>query len=376
MTALQSDSKSKPWWQRINKLFLATVVIPTALSGVYFGLIASGEYISDSSFVIYNPQQTNTGGFSSLLATAGLSHSSSGAYSVRDYILSRDALAELQRTLNYRQMVSNDHIDMFNRFGGVFAPYSSFEQLFEYYKNRVADNIDTVSNISTLRVTAYTAQDAQRINANLLALGQDLINRLNTQANEDAVRFYKQDVAKAEAKVRAASLAMAAYRNKKGVFNPAPESALQLQLISKLQDTLISKQTQLSQMLSTTPNNPQVRLLRKGIEDLKQEIARQSAKVTGGSNSLASKASPYEQLVLNQTFAEKELAAALAALEQARITAQKQQLFIEVIAKPSLPDEAMQPKRLRGVLATFVVGLLLWGVLSVILGGVREHHDG
>jgi capsular polysaccharide transport system permease protein len=369
------STNKKPFWQRINKLFLATVVIPTALSGVYFGFIASGQYISTSSFVIYNPQQTNTGGFSSLLATAGLSHSSSGAYSVRDYILSRDALAELQRTLHYRQMVSNKHIDVFNRFGGILAPYASFEELFEYYKKMVADNIDTLSNISTLNVTAYTAQDAQRINASLLALGQTLINRLNTQANEDAVRFYKQDVAKAEAKVRAASLAMAAYRNKQGVFNPAPESALQLQLVAKLQDKLISTQTELSQLQANTPHNPQVPLLRKAVEDLKQEIARQSAKVAGGSNSLASKASPYEQLVLSQTFAEKELAASLAALEQARITAQKQQLFVEVIAKPSLPDEAMEPKRLRGVLATFVVGLLLWGVLGVIIGGVKEHHE-
>ena len=351
------------------------MVIPTALSAVYFGAIASGQYISDSSFVIYNPQQTNTGGFSSLLATAGLSHSSSGAYSVHDYILSRDALAELQRTLNYRHMVSSSRIDVFNRFGGVLAPYSSFEELFDYYKKMVADNIDTVSNISTLRVTAYTAQDAQRVNANLLALGQGLINRLNAQANEDAVRFYKQDVAKAEAKVRAASLAIAAYRNRRGVFNPAPESALQLQLVSKLQDKLITEQTQLAQLVSSTPNNPQVPLLRKGIEALKQEITRQSAKVTGGSNSLASKASPYEQLVLTQTFAEKELAASLAALEQARITAQKQQLFIEVIAKPSLPDEAMEPKRLRGVFATLVVGFIFWGVLSVILGGIIEHHE-
>lgn len=365
----------KPIWQRINKLFLVTVVIPTALSGVYFGLIASGQYISDSSFVIYNTQQTNTGGFSSLLATAGLSHSSSGAYSVRDYILSRDALAELQRTLNYRHMVSTDHIDVFNRFGGILAPYSSFERLFEYYKNMVSDNIDTASNISSLRVTAYTAQDAQRINANLLDMGQDIINRLNAQANEDTVRFYKHDVAKAEARVRAASLAVAAYQNKKGVFNPAPESTLQLQLVAKLQDQLISTQSQLSQMLSTTPNNPQVPLLRRAVENIKQDIVRQSAKVAGGTNSLASKATLYEQLVLSQTFAEKELAAALAALEQARITAQKQQLFLEVIAKPSLPDEAMQPKRLRGVLATFVVGVLLWGVLSVIVGGIKEHHD-
>jgi len=365
----------KPFWQRINKLFLAVVVIPTALSAVYFGFIASGRYISESSFVIYNPQQSNTGGFSSLLATAGLSHSSSGAYSVRDYILSRDALRELQRTLNYRQMVSNDKIDPFNRFGGLLYPYSSFEELFEYYKHMVADNIDVTSNISTLRVTAYTAQDAQRVNAKLLALGQDLINRLNAQANEDAVRFYKRDVARAEAKWRAASLALAQYRNQRGVFNPAPEASAQLQLVAKLQDKLIATQTELSQLRSNTPDNPQIPLLAKAIEDLKAEIGRQSAKIAGGSDSLATKTASYEQLVLNQTFAEKELAAALAALEQARITAQKQQLFLEVIANPSLPDEAMEPKRVRGVLATFVVGLLLWGVLSVIIGGVKEHHD-
>lgn len=361
--------------RRFNKLFLATVVLPTALASVYYGFIASGQYISESSFIIYNPQQSNSSGFSSLLATAGMSNSSSGAYSVHDYILSRDALAELQRTLNYRQMVSGGHIDAFNRFGGVLAPYASVEELFEYYKKMVAVNIDAASNISQLQVTAYTAEDAQRVNANLLELGQNLVNRLNSQANEDAVRFYKLEVASAEAKVRAASLAMAAYRNKQGVFNPAAESALQLQLVSKLQDTLIAEQTQLAQLMSNTPKNPQAPLLRKGIEELKKEIARQSAKITGGGNSLASKSSPYERQVLDQAFAEKELAAALGALEQARVQALKQQLFVEVIAKPSLPDEAMQPKRLRGVLATLVVGLLLWGVMSVIIGGVKEHHD-
>ena len=362
-------------FRRLNKLFLATVVLPTALSGIYFGFIASGQYISEASFVIYNPQQSSGGSFTSLLATAGLSNSSSGAYSVRDYILSRDSLAELQRILDYRKMVSAEHIDPFNRFGGILAPFSSGEELFEYYKKMVSDNIDAVSNISTLQVTAYSAQDAQRVNALLLELGQALVNRLNTQANEDAVRFYKKEVTAAEAKVREASVAMANYRNKQGVFNPAAESALQLQLVSKLQDSLIAEQSKLAQLLSSTPKNPQVPLLRKGIEELKKDIARESAKVTGGNNSMATKASPYERQALDQTFAEKELAAALTALEQARVQAMKQQLFVEVIAKPSLPDEAMQPKRVRGVLATFVVGLLLWGVLSVIVGGVREHHD-
>lgn len=363
-----------PIWKRINKLFLATVVIPTALAGLYFGLIASDVYISESSFVIYNPQSPTVSGFSALLAGAGLSNSSSGTYAVHDYILSRDALAELQRKFDLKALYGSKSVDFFNRFGGLL-PDTSLEQLFLYYKKMVADNIDTASNISTVRADAYTAQDAQRINAELLALGQGLVNRLNAQANEDAVRFYKQEVIDSEAKVRDASLAMSRYRNQQGVFSPAPESTLQLQLISKLQDQLIKEQAQLAQMLLITKDNPQIPLLRSGIESLKSEMSRQTAKVTGGGNSLASKAVPYERLSLDQTFAEKELAAAISALEQARVQAQKQQLFLEVIAKPSLPDEAMEPKRWRSVLAVFVVGLLLWGVLSVIVGGVREHHD-
>ena len=74
-------------------------------------------------------------------------------------------------------------------------------------------------------------------------------------------------------------------------------------------------------------------------------------------------------------FAEKELAASITEREQARIRAQKQQLFIETVVTPNLPDEALEPKRLRGVLAVLVLGLFLWGIFSVIIAGVKEHHD-
>ena len=45
------------------------------------------------------------------------------------------------------------------------------------------------------------------------------------------------------------------------------------------------------------------------------------------------------------------------------------------IVQPSLPDIAMEPKRMRSILATFVLGLVAWGILSMLLAGVREHQD-
>jgi len=80
-------------------------------------------------------------------------------------------------------------------------------------------------------------------------------------------------------------------------------------------------------------------------------------------------------LALEMEFSNKQLASAMANLESARNEAQRQQIYLERIAEPSLPDSAQEPRRVRGVLATLLFGLVAWGVLSLLLAGVREHQD-
>ena len=376
MTDSQQPAR-KPFWQRINKLFLVVVVIPTLVSSLYFGLIASDVYISQSKFVIYNPQTPSPStGLSGLLQGVGVGNNSSyAANAVHDYLLSRDALQDLEATLHYRHMVSQHGIDPFNRFGGWVWFDTTFEQLYRYYTRMVGDDVAAATNISALTVNAYTAADAQAVNRELLHLAQGMVNRMNASANAESVRFYKNKVAAAEAKVIVTAQALARYRNKSGLFSPEPQANLQAQLASNLQDQLIKAQVQLGQMEINSPKNPQIPLLKKAIQQLRQQMDDQLRKITGGQRSIASKSVTFEKLSLDKIFAVKELAAAITSLQQARIQAQKQQLFIETIVQPNLPDEALEPKRLRNVLATLVVGLLLWGVFSVILAGIREHHD-
>ncbi len=376
MTESQHPQR-KPFWQRINKLFLFLVVIPTLASSLYFGLIASDVYISQSKFVIYNPQTPSPGtGLGGLLQGVGLGNNSSyAANAVHDYLLSRNALQDLQTTLHYRHMVSHHGIDPFNRFGGWVWFDTTFEQLYRYYTRMVGDDVDATTNISTLNVDAYTASDAQRVNQELLNLAQRLVNRMNAGANENSVRFYQAQVSAAEARVQTAAHDLANYRNTSKIFSPAPEANLQAQLVSKLQDQELAAQVQLGQLEINAPKNPRIPLIKRAIADLKHQIQTESLRVAGSDRSLASKSVGYERLSLDQTFAQRELAAAIGSLEQARTQAQKQQLFIETVVTPNLPDQALEPRRWRGVLATLVVGLLLWGVFSVIFAGIREHHD-
>ena len=131
----------------------------------------------------------------------------------------------------------------------------------------------------------------------------------------------------------------------------------------------------MSKLQLLTKENPQIPVLKKRIQMLETEIELESARVAGGGRSLASKAAEFQRLALEKEFADKQLASALASLEQARNEAQRQQLYLERIAQPSLPDAAMEPRRVRNILTTLVLGLVAWGVLTMIVAGIKEHLD-
>ena len=153
-------------------------------------------------------------------------------------------------------------VDFFNRFPGPLGD-DSFESLFKYYSKHARGGVRRRSSITTLRVSAYTAEAALDINANLLATGRKAgqPDQRARPPGPDPVR--PAEVADAEAKAKSAALALAQYRNKGAVFDPERQSALQLQQVSKLQDELIATKMQLAQIMALSPQNPQIATLQK-----------------------------------------------------------------------------------------------------------------
>ena len=364
----------KQRFSNVNRLFLLTVALPTTLAVVYFGLIASDVYLSESRFVVRSPDRQVATGLGALLKGAGFSRAQDDSYTVHDYVLSRDALKEINDKLAIGKAFASSDVDVISRFGGLDFD-NSFEALHRYYQKKVDVQQDTASSITTLTVRAYTSQDAQSINQKLLELSEGLVNRLNERGRQDLIRSAATEVADAETKSKAAALALSAYRNAKGVVDPERQATVQLQQVAKLQDELIVTKTQLAQLRSFTPENPQIQALQIRARTLQTEMDIETGKVTGGERSLANKAADYQRLALEREFADKQLASALASLEQARNEAQRKQVYLERIVQPSLPDTALEPRRLRSMLATFVLGLVAWGILSMLLAGVREHQD-
>jgi capsular polysaccharide transport system permease protein len=347
----------------------------TLIVALYFAFWASDVYVSESRFVVRSPERAAAGGLGNLLLQGvGFNKAPDDAVTVREFILSRDALQALQDRLNVKALFSNEQTDFLSRFAGLDRD-NSFEALHRYFQHKVDVQADSNSSIVTLTVRAFRPKDASNINKVLLEQSEELVNRLNARGRSDMVRFAQVEVAAAEKKVAQASLALSKYRNKERVLDPEKQATAQLQQVSRLEDDLVATNTQLLQLQAVAPANPQIGGLKTRARSLQAEIARLKSGLTGGEASLSSKAGDYQQVALEAEFAAKQLTTALASLEHARNEAQRKQFYLERIAGPSLPDSAQEPKRLRQVFATVMMALVAWGVLSMLLAGLREHRD-
>jgi capsular polysaccharide transport system permease protein len=358
-----------------NNLFLLCVALPTLAAVVYYTLIASDVYISESQLIIRTPEKQSSSLLGDILQGSGFVNAQTDAYTVEQYILSRDAVDQLDKKLALKEKFSSPDVDLLSRFGGIL-PDRSNEALHRYYQNMVEVTLDTTSSIITLRTRAFHAQDALEINQYLLNISEQLVNKLNDRARQDMLNASQREVDSAEEKSRKASIALARYQNTAGVVDPVSQTAIPLQQISKLQDELLATRTQILQVESLTPENPQLPILHKRVTMLQKEIDKESAGLTGSTDkSMVNKAVQYSRLTLEKEFADKQLASVLASREMSRAEAQRQQLYVENIAKPSLSDEAQEPKRLKIIATVFILGMVSWGVLGLLVAGIKEHKD-
>lgn len=360
--------------RNFNVSLLLIVAIPTVLCAFYYAFWASDVYVSEARFVVRSPDRRATTSLGSLLQGTGFAKSQDDSHTVREYILSRDALRVLEDKIHIKAAYASPSVDVFSRFAALDFD-DSMEALHRYYQNKVDVQTDSASSIVSLTVRAFTAKDAADANRILLEQSETLVNRLNERGRQDLIRYAASEVAAAEKMAKSAGLALSGYRSAQNVVDPDRQASVQLQQVAKLQDELILTSTQLSQLTTFTPANPQIPSLKNRSKALQDEIAKEIARVTGGRSSLANKAAEYQRLALDAEFANKQLASALASLENARNEAQRQQVYLERIAQPNLPDVAQEPRRVRSVVATLILGLVAWGILSMLLAGVREHRD-
>ncbi len=360
-----------PWRRRLLPVL---VLLPTLLAALYYGVLAEDRYVSEARFLIRSGAQQGggMGGMAALMQLAGLSRAQDDAYAVRDYLTSREAVQALEARVGLRRIYDRAGADLLLRYPSPLWP-ANMEGLYRYVQHRLEAVVNIDSGLVTLRVDAPTAAAAQRVAATLLDLGEELVNRLNVRMRADTIRVAQGEVARAEELRIDAEVALTAFRNRELMLDPTKTSAMVLQVIGRLAAAEAETRAEIAALRASAPTSPQLPPLEERAAALAQQIATERARVGSGSDGLADKIAAYERLVLEQDFATRLLAQAMTALEGARVQAQRQEMFLERVVDPGLPDAATEPRRIAMVLTVFGFNVLGAGLLWLLGTGLREH---
>lgn len=361
-------------WTIRNLWFVAGVIIPVLSATIYYTLIASGQYVSESRFVIKAPSQRSSqiSTFANLIQTTGLSAGQEQADQVIDYVRSRAALNKLSSRLPVKKVYGRDEIDFLSAFPLPWQQ-DAFEDLYQYYRGKVQISRDSETGLVVLRTLAFTPKEARDINEQLLRESEELVNQLNQRARGTAIAEAESRVVEAERRVAAARQAMAEYRRKAQLVDPLKQATGVVEIANRLTTERSGLEAQLTTLQRLTPDHPSIPALRQRIASIDKEIAKQTASIVGGPDTISGKLPGYEALALEQEFASQLLVMARSSLEQARTDALKQQFYLERVVNPNAPDLPEYPHSLRNVLTILGFALCLYFIIWMFVVGILEH---
>lgn len=379
-SSLRSDTLAPSRLQQIRRyltvhygwvLFLGAFVLPTMAAAIYYGLIVSDRYISESRFLVRSVDKPASEGVTSYLRDFGIARANDDAYAIQEYLYSRDAMKAVMRKVDLRAVYSRPEADPITR----YAPWGrdTDEAFYRYFKRQLVVEKDDETGITTVKVSAYRAADAKAIMDALVALSEEQINILNVRARRDTLAQAQQTLAQAENGLTDATIALTQYRNASENVDPMKSAGAAVDRGATLDQSLALLQVNLQTMLAKAPTNPAIPALRDRIAALSGQIARQQGELTGGGDGLSQKLGNYEELKVKQELAAKIFETAQAQMETARQEAIRQQIYIGTVVRPNLPDEAIEPRRWRYFLTVALLSCWSFLMLYLLASGSREH---
>lgn len=352
------------WWLVLG--------LPTWLAALYFGLIAADQYQSEARFVVKSAKSQNAPPGLSMLTSLGLGRSQDDAYAVQDFITSRDAIARLRPLLPLEKIYGVAEADFLAHFPSIFYRNNE-ERFYAYFQNMVSVVHLASTGVTTLKVRAFEPADARAIAVALLEQGEALVNRMNERGKADALRSALAELDTAQQRLVAAQLAQTAFRNRELTIDPASNAVSLGELIGQLSSELAATRAQIRELSIGSTASPQLPGLRRKETALEQQIVQERARIGRDSGGLANRIADYETLKLERDFAEKRVTVSEAELVRAREEAARQQLYLERVVEPNLPDYATQPERLRLTAMVLFANLLALLIGWLVYSGLREH---
>ncbi|EML0424616.1 capsule biosynthesis protein [Vibrio parahaemolyticus] len=366
---------NKFWKNRNNKQrsFILVVLLPTFISLVYYTFIASGQYVVEARFSVKGNEMQQIDLLSGIAGIPSQGGSSTDSYIVQDYIHSLDMVREVNKRVSLQQVFNHPDADWMSSLG----KQPTQVEMLAYWNKFVTASYDPTTTIITLKVRAFSPQDAKNLSKSVLYQSEILVNNLSEQARKDDLLFAEEEVKRAEKRVANVRALMNEFRTQAQDLDPKQTASSKMMLIGELEAQLAKTQAELSALTSyMDPKAPSVINLTRKANALTQQIQNEKNSIAGDTDTqpaLSGVFADYEPLVVERTFAEKAYTSSLASLEAARVETSRKHRYLATFVEPTLPDEASEPQRLRSIITVFLASLVSWAIGLLGLGIIREH---
>jgi len=346
--------------------------MPILVAMIYFGLMATDRYVSESKVVI------RTGNSSSQSITLGglLPIPSAGVQDVvvvSDYVKSMEMADHLDEKFGLQTHYSNSRIDFVSR----LSRNASDEDYLKYLQNRVAVVYDESNEIITVITEAFTPEMARDINEEIIRKSELLINQLSDRIAIDTRGLAQTEVELAVANAKNISTKLSRFATEHRSIDPGIETSSIFGLVATLEGKLAEARALYAEKSAyLRESSSEMRSIKNRIDGLETEVARERRRISNESGEgMGHVLEDYKPLQVEEELARQRYAAALTALETARAESQQQKRYLATFVRPNLPNSSTQPDRLIDAVGTILLTLLLYAIFALCRAAVREHID-
>jgi capsular polysaccharide transport system permease protein len=352
--------------------YVVVAMVPSIACVVYFGWIASSQYISEAKFALHSGEKLSLDSLFGL-AGAGLLQQVQNSLIVADYMKSRAIVEALEQRVGLRAMFARPEIDRLSR----IAPNASFEKLSSYWRWKVRTAIESPSGIITVEVAAFTPEDSLKIAQAVVSLSEELANGLSRRSRDDLVAQSKSELKAAEERVRTTEESLRQLRNSEGIIDPRKQAEGIGRIIEQLRLEQIRLEAQLgSDRTSLNNDAPQIQLLRTEIKAMEDEIGKLRRLLTDPaakeSATISSAMPKFDQLALNRELAVSQYRSAATAYERARTDADRQEVYLDTFVAPVIAQESLYPHRFWFSAAGVVLSHMAWLFVLAVVTALRR----
>ena len=364
--------RRRPWLGWFS--FIIFVAVPVVTAAVYYFFVAADQYVAEFRFALRSAEPERHDPVLFFQESIAPSVMGLDSFVVVQYLASRAIIDDLSTTLDLREIFSRSEADWPVR---LDLPVS-IEELVRYWKRQVDAFFDATNGTIVVRARAFTPQEALKLAEGILASSERLVNELSARARRDALRNADEEVGRAEKRLKSALARLREFRDKEGIIDPRKTADATVALAGRVRDELVRAGTELSTLKHYMRDDaPSIKMLEARVQSLEAQRRAVESEVTDTektrSEALSRVMGSYEQLESERAFAENTYQHALQALDRSRINADRQQVYLATFVQPTLPEEALYPRRLQSFAVASGVAFVVWMIGGFILQSIRDH---